>query len=57
MVGNLQIAAKKGSRLTAGHCCKALRTIDAPLPPYQSWNVLKWQPEQVSWREREALKS
>ena len=47
VVANLQIAAKKGSKLTACHCCKALCTIGAPLPIYQSWNVLKWQPDQV----------
>ena len=48
VVGHLQMAAKKGSKLTALHCCQALRTVGAPLPTYQSWNVLKWQPDQVS---------
>ena len=47
VVGHLQMAAKKGSKLTALNCCQALRTVGAPLPTYQSWNVLKWQPDQV----------
>jgi hypothetical protein len=47
VVGDLQMAAKKGSKLTALNCCQALRTVCAPLPTYQSWNVLKWQPDQV----------
>jgi hypothetical protein len=52
VVGDLQMAAKKGSKLTALNCCQALRTVCAPLPTYQSWNVLKWQPDQVRlWAE------
>ena len=47
VVGHLQVAAKKGSKLTAYHCCKALTTINASLPLYQSWDVLKWGSDQV----------
>lgn len=47
-IRHLQTAAKQGSRLTARLCSEALTLSDAPLPPYQCWEVLNWTTDNVS---------
>ena len=47
-ISHLQTAAKQGSRLTARLCSEALTLSDAPLPPYQCWEVLNWTTDNVS---------
>ena len=56
-IESLQEAAKRGSRLTAKLCCRALVTCDAAPPPYQCWDVLRWTSKNVSaWVEDIGLK-
>ena len=51
-ISHLQLAAKQGSRLTAQLCSEALTLSNAPLPPYQCWDVLSWTADHArAWVE------